>query len=388
MVSTEGEMDLTMEAQHTITINGNEYPFEADETILDVGRRNHIDIPTLCHLKGTTPTGACRVCMVEVEGARSLMPACSAPAGNNMVVYTESPEVIKARKQILKLMLSSGNHNCSIGGSDEKDWTTFQRNVHQYDGEAELCPVWGDCRLQDLAYRYQVSGKDHPDIAGLYPMETVNPFITRDFSRCILCGRCVQACNDVQVNNAINFGYRGATTKIVTGSDMPLKDSDCVFCGECVQVCPVGALVEKNVRYQTRPWETTKVRTTCTYCGVGCQLYLHTKDNEVVTVTGAEGMPPNHGSLCVKGRFGYDFIHSKERLTTPLIKENGQLRDATWDEALERVAEELGGIKTQHGPDSIGVLTSARVTNEENYLANKFTRAVLKTNNIDHCARL
>ena len=377
-----------MDPENSIVINGNVFSFDIGDTILDVARNNQIDIPTLCYLKDTIPTGACRICVVEVEGGRALMPACSTPAAGNMVVKTESPEVVKSRKEILKLMLSSGNHNCAIGGADEKDWNDFQRMVHQYEGDSELCPVWGDCRLQDLAYRYQVFGTEHPDTAGLYPMETANPFILRDFSRCILCGRCVQACNEIQVNNAINFGYRGTSTKIVTGGDNPLKDSDCVFCGECVQVCPVGALVEKDVRYKTRPWETNKVRTTCTYCGVGCQLYLHVKDNRVVKVTGAEDMAPNYGSLCVKGRFAYDFIHSEDRLTTPLIRENGTHREATWDEALGLVAERLGQIKSEHGADSIGVLTSARVTNEENYLANKFTRAVLKTNNIDHCARL
>jgi predicted molibdopterin-dependent oxidoreductase YjgC len=248
--------------------------------------------------------------------------------------------------------------------------------------------VWGDCRLQELAYRYQVSGEAFEGTPTPYPMETVNPFIVRDFSRCILCGRCVQACNEVQVNNAINFGYRGSPTKIVAAEDKPLKDSDCVFCGECVQACPVGALVEKDARYRVRPWETENVRTTCTYCGVGCQINLHVKDGQVVKVSGAEGVAPNYGSLCVKGRFGYDFIHSKERLTHPLIKENGQFRKATWDEALDHVAGRLAEIKDQSGPDSIGVLTSARITNEENYIANKFARAVLKTNNIDHCARL
>ena len=377
-----------MDPENSMVINGYVCSFDVGDTILDVARRNNIDIPTLCYLKNTVPTGACRICVVEVEGGKTLMPACSTPAADNMVVKTESPEVVKSRKQILKLMLSSGNHNCAIGGADEKDWSDFQRMVNQYEGDSELCPVWGDCRLQDLAYRYQVFGTEHPDATGLYPMETVNPFIVRDFSRCILCGRCVQACNEVQVNNAINFGYRGTTTKIVTGADMPLKDSDCVFCGECVQVCPVGALIEKDVRHRIRPWEISKVRTTCTYCGVGCQLYLHVKDNRVVKVTGAEDMAPNYGSLCVKGRFGYDFIHSEDRLTTPLIKEDGTHREATWDEALGLVAEKLSSIKTEHGSDSIGVLTSARVTNEENYLANKFARAVLKTNNIDHCARL
>ncbi len=376
-----------MSDQRTIRINGNPLTFEIGETILDVAQRNFIDIPTLCHLKGVTPTGACRICVVEVERARTLQPACVTPVVNNMVVQTETPKVIEARRMMLQLMLSSGNHNCAVRGSDAGDWTQFQLNVHKDDNSSELCPVWGDCRLQDLAYRYQVSGEGFDSTHTRYPMETVNPFIVRDFSRCIQCGRCVQACNDVQVNNAINFGYRGAAAKIVAAGDRPLKDSDCVFCGECVQACPVGALVEKEVRYQVRPWESRKVRTTCSYCGVGCQMDLYVKNNEVVKIDGAD-VVPNNGSLCVKGRFGFNFINSPERLTHPKIKENGKFRDASWDEALDLVADKLGTIKATHGSDSIGVLTSARITNEENYIAHKFTRAVLKTNNIDHCARL
>jgi len=377
-----------MSETQTLTINGNPFDFKAGETILDVCRSNSIDVPTLCHLKGATPTGACRICVVEVENARSLLTACSTPAAANMVIQTESPDVINARKEILQLMLSSGNHNCAVRGSDKKDWTAFQLNVRADDNSAELCPVWGDCRLQDLAYRYQVNGEGFDATETRYPMETVNPFIVRDFSRCILCGRCVQACNEVQVNNAIDFGFRGAATKIIAAGDKPLKDSDCVFCGECVQACPVGALVEKDVRYQVRQWDTKKVHTTCSYCGVGCQLYLHVKDNKVVKVTGVEDVPPNYGSLCVKGRFGFNFINSKERLTTPLIRKEGELQEATWDEALDLVADRFKDIKETSGPDSLAVLTSARITNEENYIAHKFTRAVLKTNNIDHCARL
>ncbi len=377
-----------MSTQNLIVINGNEFSFEPGETILEVARKNDIDIPTLCHLKGATPTGSCRVCVVEVEGARSLMASCAIPVSNNMVVHTESPPVIQARKVIIQLLLASGNHNCAIRGSDGQDWTQFQLKVQKDDDSSELCPVWGDCRLQDLAYRYQVSGERFLATETETPMETVNPFILRDFSRCIKCGRCVQACNEIQVNNAISFGYRGSSTKIIAAGDRPLKDADCVFCGECVQVCPVGALVEKDVRYQVRPWETEQIRTTCSYCGVGCQLYLHVKDNQVVKITGVEDVPPNYGNLCVKGRFGFHFISSTERLTTPLIKENGSFRDATWDEAFDLVANKLNKIKDEHGPDSIGVLTSARITNEENYIANKFARAVLKTNNIDHCDRL
>jgi predicted molibdopterin-dependent oxidoreductase YjgC len=376
-----------MNAPQTLFINDTELPFENGDTILDVARRHHIDIPTLCHLKGTTATGACRVCVVEVEKARTLLAACATPAAPGMKVQTESAKVIQARKQIITLMLSSGNHNCAVRGSDDREWTNFQLKVQAEDSSDELCPVWGDCRLQDLAYRYQVSGESFPATPTQYPMETVNPFIVRDFSRCIQCGRCVQACNEVQVNNAISFGYRGPHSKIIAAGDRPLKDSDCVFCGECVQVCPVGALVEKSVRYLVRPWETRPVRTTCSYCGVGCQMDLHVQDNRVVKITGADTVP-NHGSLCVKGRFGFDFIASDQRLTTPLIRENGTHREASWDEALDLVAEKLGTIRDAHGGDAVGMLTSARVTNEENYIAQKFARAVLKTNNVDHCARL
>jgi predicted molibdopterin-dependent oxidoreductase YjgC len=377
-----------MTDQNQLVMNGNTFTFEPGETILEVARRHSIDIPTLCHLKGTTPTGACRVCVVEVEGARTLLPACATPAGRNMVIQTESPKVVEARRTILKLLLASGNHNCAARGSDEGDWTAFQLAVEADDRSDQLCPVWGDCRLQDLAYRYQVTGEGLPGTVIPYPLEDVNPFIVRDFSRCILCGRCVQACNEVQVNKAISFGFRGSESKIVAAGDKPLKDSDCVFCGECVQVCPVGALVEKKVRYDVRPWETRKVRTTCTYCGVGCQIHLHVRDNHVVKVTGVEDVPPNYGSLCVKGRFGYPFIDAPDRLTKPLIKKDGDFKEASWDEALEFVTGKLTAIKDAHGPESIGMLTSARISNEENYVAQKFARAVLKTNNVDHCARL
>ena len=370
-----------------LTINGRELFFEPGETILAVARRHHIDIPTLCHLKGAGPTGACRICVVEVAGAQTLLTACNTKVDAGMQVQTESPAVVAARKRIVQLMLSSGNHNCAVPGSDRQEWTDFQIKVQGEDGSNQLCPVWGDCRLQDLAFRYQVSPEHLDTTPARYPMETVNPFIVRDFSRCIHCGRCVQACNDVQVNNAIQFGYRGPEAKIVAGGDRPLKDSDCVFCGECVQACPVGALVEKDARYSERHWETRKVRTTCSYCGVGCQLNLHVKENQVVKVTGVD-VAPNNGSLCVKGRFGYHFINSPERLTDPLIKEHGQFRKASWDEALDLVADKFKQIRDTHGGDRMGVLVSARMTNEENYVAQKFARTVLKTNNVDHCARL
>jgi predicted molibdopterin-dependent oxidoreductase YjgC len=377
-----------MPTENSLLINGNRFSFEPGETILQVAQRNSVAIPTLCYLKKATPTGACRMCVVEVKGARSLVASCAGPAAPNMEVQTETANVVEARRMVLQLLLSSGNHNCAVCGTAGDNWTEFQLRVQKAEAGTELCPVWGDCRLQELAFRYQVSGERFEATETAYPMETANPFILRDFSRCIQCGRCVQACNEVQVNQAIHFGYRGAATKIIAAGDRPYINSDCVFCGECVQACPVGALVEKDARYEARPWETRKVRSTCSYCGVGCQLYLHVKDNRVLKITGVEDVSPNFGSLCVKGRFGFDFIHSPDRLKTPLIKENGSFREASWSEALDLVARKLGEIRSEHGPDSIGMLTSARITNEENYIAQKFARAVLGTNNIDHCARL
>ena len=377
------------EKANPITINGSEFTFQPGETILDVARRNAIDIPTLCHLKAASPTGACRVCLVEVQGARSLVASCAMPAAPRMVVNTESPTVVTARRLVIQLLLASGNHNCLMKGSDGRSFEEYAARLQRAGGGIEPCPAWGDCRLQELAWRYGLTGGRFSPTPVRYPLEDVNPFIVRDFARCILCGRCVQACNEVQVNQAIHFGYRGAKSKIIAAGDRPYRESDCVFCGECVQACPTGALVEKDARGKVRPGDIQKsVRTTCTYCGVGCQTELQVKENGVVKITGVEGVAPNYGSLCVKGRFGFDFIGSPERLKTPLIREKDGFREATWDEALDLVARRLGEIKAASGPDSIGVLTSARITNEENYIAQKFTRAVLKTNNIDHCARL
>jgi len=361
--------------------------FEPGETILEVAEKNAIHIPTLCHLKDAIPTGACRICVVEIEGARNLVPSCATPAEATMTVHTESAHVIDMRRSIIELLISSGNHNCSICGSDNRNWTDFQLRVNDEDESEELCPVWGDCKLQNLAYQYQVNVNKYNHPKTQYPPEKVNPMIERDFSRCILCGRCVQACTEIQVNNAISFGYRGYNTKIVTAGDRFLKDSDCVFCGECVQVCPVGALTDKKSNYKWRPNSTKKIRTTCPYCGVGCQQILHVQEGKILRVTGAENGKPNKGRLCVKGRYGYDFIYSKDRLKKPMIRENGKLRETDWDEALDYTADRFKGIIKEHGPDAVAGVSCARSINEDSYQMQKLFRAVFKTNNIDHCAR-
>ncbi|HUU80791.1 MAG TPA: 2Fe-2S iron-sulfur cluster-binding protein, partial [Acidobacteriota bacterium] len=321
-----------MGSESLIVIDGQEFFFSPGETILQVAQRNAFDIPTLCYLKGASPTGACRICVVEVEGSQNLVASCATPAAPGMVVRTETPRVINSRRTNLEVLLASGQHNCLVQDLNMDSWTDFQLKSMAAKGHEDLCPAYGECRLQDLAVRYQVKTNHFTPAEVSYPIEDVNPFIVRDFSRCILCGRCVQACNEVQVNNAISFDYRGSKSKIVTEGDRPLKDSICVFCGECVQACPVGALITKeDLLLERSSNEARKIRTTCSYCGVGCQLYLHVRNNKVVKVTGVEDVGPNFGSLCVKGRFGYDFINDTERLKTPLIKENGKFKEASWD---------------------------------------------------------
>jgi len=369
-------------SENIITIDGRKLEFTPGETILEVARRNGIFIPTLCHLKGAPPTGACRICVVEIEGGRALAPACATPVADKMVIHSKSPSVLEARRTILAFLLQSGNHNCAIAKKTPGEWADFQEQVERYDQSAELCPAHSACRLQAYAYRYQVETEGLVRVEIPYAMEAASPLIVRDFSRCIRCGRCVDACNVIQVNNAITHGYRGVMAKIVAMGDGTLERSECVFCGQCIQACPVAALMEKKSLYKIRPWEAHHVRTTCPYCGVGCQIDLHIKDNKIMKVTGVEDALPNLGRLCVKGRFGYDFLQSPERLTKPLIRENGKLRDATWDEALDLVAAKITAIKEKEGPEAIAGIASAKSTNESLYLMQKLFRAVIGSNQL------
>ncbi len=369
-----------------ININNNRLSFEPGQTILEVARENQIHIPTLCYLSGCTPTGQCRICVVEVEGTRELLPACETPAGNGMVVMTQSPAVIEARKTIIEMLISSGAHNCLLMDSSFDSWNENQAAIMDQPWHDNLCPAYGDCRLQDLAIEYNVKVKGTDSAFEGHPLDDASPVIIRDFSRCIGCGRCVQACNEVQVNLAIKppFGRR----EDHPDGWYPAVDLDaCTHCGECIQVCPVGALFEKKAFGLGSHNDMETIRTTCPYCGVGCQQLLHVKDEKIVKVTGVEDGSPNKGRLCVKGRFGYDFIYSEERLKTPMLRKNGKLVPVSWNEALDYTADKLKAIIEESGPDAVAGVACARSINEDSYQMQKLFRSVFKTNNIDHCAR-
>ena len=354
-----------MENKVTVNIDGKDFEAQAGQTILEVAKENGIFIPTLCHYQGTTNVGACRVCVVEVEKARSLVASCCMPVSPGMVIRTNTKKVRDAQRLIVELIWSSGDHNCLS------------------------CEQNGNCELQNLVYWLQIEKPRLPISPPGYAIESTSAMIQRDLNKCILCGRCVRVCNEIQVNEILDFSKRGHRAKVGPAFDTDYISSNCYFCGECVDACPVGAITFKQARFAGRPWEMKKVRTTCTYCGVGCQLDLNISDGRIVKVTGnREYGPPNEGSLCVKGRFGMDFVQHPDRLKTPLIRKDGELKEATWDEALDFVAKKLKAVKEKSGPDSIAGLSSARCTNEENYLFQKFLRAGIGTNNVDHCARL
>jgi len=381
-----------MDNNNRLTINGYEYTFEDGETILDVASRNNIFIPTLCHLKGTINTGACRVCLVEVKGARGLVPACTMPVNEGMEIRTDSKQVIETRAFVVAMLMVSGNHNCAARGVSDGDWTDFQLGVRGYDKASDICDAYSGCKLQEYAYLYQtaqvVSDLRLPGLKTDYELEDASPFIVRDFSRCILCGRCVKSCNEIQYNNAISYGYRGAAAKIVTRGDNPLVDSDCVFCGECIQSCPVGALVEKDTRYRARPWEVEQVKSTCGYCATGCCVDLFVKEGRVVKAGGTESGAVNDGHLCIRGRYGNDYLTHPDRLKQPLLKRDEELVPAGMDEALDFVAGKLKGIKQAYGPESIAAFATTRISNEDAFVLQKFFRDVVGTANIDNAARL
>jgi len=349
----------------SIDINKKSCTGQKGQTVMEIAIENGIYIPHLCYDTRLKPQGACRLCLVEVEGRPEAMASCVTRAADGMKITTDSEHIRELVRLSLELIISDHPLDCMT------------------------CDSTGSCLLQDLAYKYDVDGSRFKGDVHKKKVLEDNPFIYRDNEKCILCGRCVRMCDGFIGSNAIGYSGRGFESEIVPAFDQSLKQTDCVFCGNCISTCPVGALQPKPYLKEARIWQVDKVRTTCPYCGVGCQLDLHFKDNRVVQVTAANDALPNYGNLCVKGRFGIDFVNDKSRLTHPLAKDkNGKFKKISWDKALDTVAEKLKAVIDKHGPDSVGVLSSAKVTNEENFIMSKFARAVIGTNNIDHCARL
>ncbi len=347
-----------------LAIDGKEVTGSRGQTILEIARENGIDIPYLCYHPRISKTGACRICIVRVND-QMLKTSCTEPATNGMKVDTEDEEIIEIRRGILELLLAEGDHNCLY------------------------CDANGDCELQALCFRY---GVEQPT-AGFPKNTRGRDFVSsqglrRNEDRCVLCGRCVKACGEIQMSRVWSFAGRGGQTHLTSDLFKRIGDSSCVQCGTCVQLCPTGALSFQTVLGRGQAWELEKESSICIYCGVGCEIdFYKNKQGQLVKALGSED-GPNKGHLCVKGRFGFDFVQSDKRLKKPLIKKNGEFVEAEWDEALDLVASRLGEIRSQSGPDSIMAFSSAKCTNEENYLMQKFMRAVIGTNNVDHCARL
>jgi len=346
----------------TITLDGVEVSGYGGMTILDLARESGVHIPTLCHDPNLTSIGPCRLCLVEDERSGALLASCVAPLASGMVINTHSPRVVEHRKAILKLMLASHPDSCLV------------------------CDKGNRCQLRQLAADMGIGLIEFQRIPQLGVIEEVNPFIQRDLSKCILCGKCIRADQELVVEGAIDYIHRGSAAKPATLNDMPLEKSECTFCGTCVAICPTGAIMEKEKTYTGTT--ATMVETVCPYCGCGCTLCLGVKDGRIVRARPSVESPVNRGTLCVRGCYGYDFIHSPERLSRPLVKVDGEFQETTWEQALSQVAAEFKQIREAHGPDSLAIFGSSKCTNEENYLLQRLARGVLGTNNIDNGSRL
>lgn len=342
----------------TLTIDGVEVSVERGTTILEAAQQAGIRIPTLCHDKRLIPYGSCRLCMVEVtaRGRTRTMPACFNPARDGMAVATNTPNLIEARRIQLLLLLRSHPLLCPS------------------------CDAAGDCQLQNLVHEYECPDLPFARESRYFHVDNESHFIRFNMNLCIRCGMCVRVCDEIQGERELSFINRGMLTEISTDFARPLN---CEFCGQCASICPVGAISSKWLVGTGRQFELKKTRTTCSFCSLGCTLSLGEKDKKVVYVT-SPADSPNEGNLCVKGRYGWPYVYSDQRLAKPLIRKDGELREVDWDEALKFVADCLNNVKKKSGPTSIAALGSERLTNEESYVFNRFVRTVLETPHLDH----
>ena len=354
--------------RHKMEIDAVEVAFTEGETILEVAQRHEKEIPTLCYDPRLEPFGGCRLCIVELEGARNPVASCTTKATEGMVVRTATDTIEAYRKTLLEMVVSENR-------------------------EVDVSPLRGYAagELADLRDKYSVNGTHITGEKSGTNKTDENPFILRDYELCISCYRCVRVCAEQEGDHAINVMNRGFHTQITTEFDGLLKDSACTFCGQCIQTCPTGALADKKaLRAVDEVAEAVpdKTRTICPYCGVGCSVDILTKNEKIVGIHPAMDGPANQGALCVKGQFAYDFVQHSDRLKTPLIRgDDGELHEATWEDALDKAAEGFRKVNAEHGRHSIYGVASGRAPSEAAYLMQKFIRVGFGTNYIDNCSR-
>ena len=344
-----------MANQIKLTIDGTVVTVEKGRTILEAAQSAGIRIPNLCYDRRLIPFGACRLCVVQQKGKSELLPSCFTPAKEGMEILTRSPEIIESRRLQLQLILLNHPMTCP------------------------RCEKEGDCGLQSLVYEYGVEDTLYPWERTVFPADDVSSLLQRDPNKCILCGRCARICDEVQGVGELSFTRRGVKTAIDTDFQRPLQ---CEFCGQCLDTCPVGAITSDRFDKRTKSWELAETTTPCPYCGCGCSLTMASKEGEVKYVFSDPEKGPSDGNLCVKGRFGWDFIDHPERIKTPLLRQNGTFKEVSWEEALRFVTSELDSIKVQYGSEAIAGMASTRLTSEEIYLFQKLLRDGLGTNQI------